>query len=235
MKQQHFYIETYAKKLVDKGLFTPSIGLRDGKMGIAITLFHLHNMIQNSTYKNIANDLIDDVYKSLSEKTPYSFANGLFGIGSGIQYVINCEFVDGNSDEILCDVDAVARRIIDSREIKEDHLEEVVFGIAYYFYHRLNGKTRKQRINQSITLKNKEFLIYLIDWIEEILKASKNMKNFNDAYFLLCYLQQLNVFNSKVEKLMTLCLQKIIDFNIPISNNYELLGIIYLKPIKIWI
>ena len=86
-----------------------------------------------------------------------------------------------------------------------------------------------------LTLKFKEYLIYLIDWIEELLLKMKEKDDYNDAYFLLCRLHRLDVFNHKIERMMCLCLRKLIDFNCRISDPYELLGIESLKILKPWI
>lgn len=85
-----------------------------------------------------------------------------------------------------------------------------------------------------IVLKLKEYLIYLIDWMEELIQKTTDKQEYNDAYFLLARLHKLNVFNHKVEKLSAVCLRKMIDFNCRITDGYELLGIPSLKALKPW-
>jgi len=86
-----------------------------------------------------------------------------------------------------------------------------------------------------LTLSLKEYLIYLIDWIDELLLKTNEKQDFNSVYFLLCRLQTLNLLNFKVEKMINYCLQKIMKFNYQFIDNYELLGINHLKALKLWI
>ena len=112
-------------------------------------------------------------------------------------------------------------------------IDNGVCGVGYYLYRRLKNKPDNDK--SMLTLKFKEYLIYLIDWIEELLLKTKEKDDYNDAYFLLCRLHRLDVFNHKIERMMGFCLRKLIDFNCRISDPYELLGIESLKILKSWI
>lgn len=48
-----------------------------------------------------------------------------------------------------------------------------------------------------VVLKLKEYLIYLTDWIGELILKTMDKQEYNDAYFLLVRLHKLNVFNLK--------------------------------------
>lgn len=202
-------------------------------MGIAIYLFHISQMTQNEKYKDEAFELIDAIYKKMSLKSPFFFDSGLLGIGCGIEYIIHNGFVDANRDEVLSEIDTVAKNIIDSRPIDNLSLKNGVCGIGYYLLVRLNNRTNN---NDFMTvLKLKEYLIYLIDWIESLLLKTTLREDYDDTYFLLARLHNLNVFNHKVENLITFCLQKTVYFNSLMIDNYDLLGINLLKTLKQWI
>lgn len=228
----HIFLKGYTERLIEKGKCLPGIGLWDGKMGIAIYLFHLARITQNEKYKDEASELIDAVYEELSLDIPLTFDNGLLGVGCGFDYIISQGFVDADSDEILSEIDLLVRNIIDARLIGSLSFDKGVCGVGYYLYYRL--KKRPDDDDSMVVLKLKEYLIYLIDWVEDLLPTTTDKQEYNDAYFLLARLHKLNVFNHKVEKLLAICSRKIIDFNCPITDNYELLGIDSLKILKPW-
>ncbi len=227
------FLQRYAEWLMKKNNSNPLLGLWDGKMGIAITFFHLSGLTKNKMYEIEANNMIDEVYNSLTHNIAFDFANGLLGIGCGFEYIINKGFAEGDSDEILSEIDAVVRSIIDGRPIDSLDIGEGVCGVGYYLYCRLRNKKENDEI--LITLRLKEYLIYLIDWIEELLMKTNKTSECNDVYFLLCRFQKLDVFNFKVNRLITLCLQKMMEGDCGVQDHYELMGIQSLKLLKPWI
>jgi|LSQX01.2.fsa_nt_gb hypothetical protein len=229
------FFGTTAKRFVDRGKNTFDIGLWNGKMGIAIYLLHLSRIMHNNEYEFQANDLIDAVFSDISNKVPVYFADGLLGIGCGVEYIIDKGFVEGDSDEILKEIDQMVKNIIDMRPTDLDSLDidKGVCGVGCYLYYRLRKKSKN---DESITtLKLKEYLIYLIDWMEELLLKTNKIKEYNDAYFLLCLFLDLDVLNHKVEKMIGFCLQNMNDEDYPLQDHYELLGIRSLKMLKPWI
>lgn len=232
MDKEYKLLKGYTESLIEKGRCLSDIGLWNGKMGIAIYLLHLARITQDEKYENLASELTDAVYGQISLGLPFCFDNGLLGIGCGFEHIIHNGFADADRDEILSEIDAVAINIIDSRPIDNLSLEKGVCGIGCYLYHRL--KKRPDENNSMIVLKLKEYLIYLIDWMEELIQKTTDKQEYNDAYFLLARLHKLDVFNHKVEKLSAVCLRKMIDFNCRITDGYELLGIPSLKALKPW-
>ncbi|WP_053826191.1 lanthionine synthetase LanC family protein [Lascolabacillus massiliensis] len=227
------FLDGYTDRLIEEGKKTTEIGLWDGKTGIAIYLLHIAEITGNEKYKDIASEFIGTVHEMISIEIPYYFDNGLLGIGCGFDYIISNGYAEGNSDVILSDIDLLARNIIDSRCISDFSFDKGVCGIGFYLYNRL--KSRMADDETMIDLKLKEYIIYLIDWIEELIMKITDKQEYNDAYFLLTRLQKLNIFNYKVEKLSSICLQKMIDLNCDITDNYDLLGIPSLKILKLWI
>lgn len=233
--QDFSFLQSYAESLVEKGSSIPGLGLWDGKMGIAITLYHLSKLMQQNEYGERANGMIDEIYGDLTSSTSYFFSDGLIGIGCGTEYLISNGFVEGDSDEVLSEIDQEARNIIDYRptDLKSLKIGKGICGVGCYLYYRLRDKPKND--DSMITLKLKEYLIYLIDWIEELLLEGSEKTVHSNVYFLLCMLHELDVFNFKVEKLAASCLQKMMDDNCHAQDHYELLNIFYLKVLKPWI
>ena len=233
MEEQYLFLKNYTDRLIEKGKCFPDIGLWNGKMGLSVYLLHLARITGNENYESLASEFIDLIYEQLSDRIPFSYAEGLLGIGCGIEYIIEHGFIEGDSDEILAEIDVIALNIINARSMQYLILNNGVCGVGYYLYRRL--KKKPDNDENMITLKLKEYLIYLIDWVEELLLKTKDKNDYNDVYFLLCRLHKLDVLNYKTEKMMSFCLRKLVDLNIPVSDRYELLGIESLKILKPWI
>ncbi|WP_286845416.1 lanthionine synthetase LanC family protein [Proteiniphilum sp. UBA5346] len=227
------FLQSYGQLLIKKSISIVELGLWNGKMGMAITLFHLFRITKKPEYEMQANDLIEEIYGSISNSIPFHFADGLLGIGCGFEYIVGKGFVEGDSDEILLEIDQITKNMIDFRPMDSLDIGKGVCGVGCYLYYRLRNKLGNDE--SMTTLKLKEYLIYLIDWIEELLLKTKEKTDYNDVYCLFCRFRELDVFNYKVEKLATFCLEKMLDSNCLIQDNYDLLGIQSLKVLKPWI
>ena len=80
------------------GLFEKKIGLLDGQMGMSIFFFYYSRYTDNSIYANFASELLDNVCVNLSYKTPITFADGLCGIGWGIELLKKEKFIDADTE-----------------------------------------------------------------------------------------------------------------------------------------
>lgn len=233
MNEKYLFLNSYTEYLAQQGNDIQDIGLWNGKMGIAIYLLHFSRLVHSEKYENEAIKLIDAVYEKLSFETPFFFESGLLGIGCGFEYIIQNGFAEADRDEVLLEIDLMVRNLIDSRAVGDLSLKRGACGVGYYLFCRLTNRNIE---NESmVVLKLKEYLIYYIDWLEDLLQETTNNDDYNDLYSLLSLLHELNVFNHKVEKLLDICLKKMIQIHSPINDNYYLLGIDSLKILKPWI
>ena len=103
-------------------------------------------------------------------------------------------------------MDSLVYQAINCRVLSGLKIEDGVCGLAYYLYFRL--RKRKELHNISV-LRNKEHLIYLIDWIADLLPVTKHLSTLYEVFFILCQLHTLNVLNTKVERLIEYCSKEI--------------------------
>ena len=85
-----------------------SISLLEGKMGIAIFLYHYGRYSGNNQYSDIADELLSSVYNSIdsdSNELDISFDQGIAGFAWAIRYLINKGFAEGDPDELLSEVE----------------------------------------------------------------------------------------------------------------------------------
>lgn len=132
---------TLLKEIADhhilRGLFCQEQGLWKGKMGMSVFFFLLSRHTANRWYEEFACELLDDVCNNLSQYCSVTFDEGFCGIGWAIEFLKKEEFVEGDTDEILEEVDKkVMER--DVRRITDLSLETGLSGIAAYVRSRLD-------------------------------------------------------------------------------------------------
>lgn len=113
-------------------------GLINGKMGMAIFFFLYARYKHSEFYEEFAGELIDDICEDIHTSIPVNLRDGLCGIGWGIEYLVQHRYIEGNTDEILEDIDA---RIMerDLRRITDFSLETGLEGIIWYALIRLTS------------------------------------------------------------------------------------------------
>ena len=122
-----------------RGLFCREVGLWEGKTGMSLFFFLLSRHTGNRWYEEFAGELLDDVCSNLSLHSSITFSDGLCGIGWAIEFLKKHGFIEGNTDEILEEVD---RKVMerDVRRIMDSDLETGLAGIAAYVRSRLESE-----------------------------------------------------------------------------------------------
>lgn len=133
---------TFNEKIIHSFLFK-AFSLKDmsffnGKIGIAISLFHYGKHTQNNIYIDFANDLIDGYLANVDKRIGFSFVSGLSGIGWAIEYLIQHKLVEGISHEACKDIDDFIMSV-NIRRMTNISLEEGMEGILHYILARIKG------------------------------------------------------------------------------------------------
>jgi hypothetical protein len=153
---EHSLLPRIARHLMLHAGFIPDTGLYHGKMGIVLFFAHCGRYSGNSLYGDFAGELLEDIYEDIHAGTPADFENGLCGIGWGIEYLLQNGFMEGDSDEVLSEID---RKIMerDIRRIADQSFRTGLAGISCYIQKRLASPYRSSR--------EKPFDgVYLTDW-----------------------------------------------------------------------
>jgi hypothetical protein len=199
-------------RLADVLLLNASItdnpGLLNGKMGIAIFLYHFARRKGIEMYSTYAGELIDEIYEGVSTQTPVDFADGLTGIGWGIEYLVRNGFVEADTDEALSEIDNSIYRSMFQQPLLTENGNDL-FGYGFYYLSRLLG--RENEDDNLNTLIKKQQLIYLTDECERLLILKRyldfNIKSLsvgtiNSIAWFLLEMHKLNLFPLKVDKLL---------------------------------
>jgi hypothetical protein len=207
-------LQRIANVLLLNGSFTDNLGLLNGKMGIAIFFFHYARYTGNKIYEDYAGELIDEIYEEINLSTPAGFANGLTGIGWGIEYLVQNGFVEADTDEALEEIDnRIYQNMFNSPILLES--EDDIFGYGLYNLARL--KNREEDDENITTLNIKATIIHLIDECERIIIHNRFLeynikciaiKPLLSVLYFLSEINQIDVFPYKVLK----CLRYIPPF-----------------------
>ena len=118
--------------------FLGDLSLFHGRMGIILFFAHYARATQSKHYEDFAGYLLDELYEEIHEDLPVNLENGLCGIGWGIEYLVQQGFMEGNTDEILADIDRKVMEI-DPLRMTDLSFRRGLAGIAFYVIARLNA------------------------------------------------------------------------------------------------
>lgn len=90
-----------ADMLLLNGTLTECPGLAHGKMGIAIFFFHYSEFTGNTLYADYAMDVIGEMISQIHVNSPAEYEKGIAGIGVGIDYLIQNNFL--NTEDDICE------------------------------------------------------------------------------------------------------------------------------------
>lgn len=174
----------------------------EGAMQQAITLFRESRQSKDPAQHTMAEQTLEKILDQCDAGVSFSYADGLCGIGVGVEYLLQEGYVEGDANEVLGHFDALLFRIITARPAIDTSIAHGMLGIAYYLYYRLKAQSTSDAPQ---VLHLKEHLIYLIDWIGDTLQDPIKDKNLYEFWFILMLLLQLDVFNAKILNLLNYC------------------------------
>ena len=158
-------IETQLQKLSDE--CAKNFGLHNGKTGLCICYFLLAKITGNKAYETNARILLDELSDNIGRVEELDFENGLAGIGWGIEWLVQNNFVDANTDEVLEDLDDELYKSVVYAKAASLSLQNGTLGKAMFFYKRLMAQNHGTERYRSLC--NQECLVLLTDEINETL------------------------------------------------------------------
>jgi len=133
--------------LLINGGFLKNPGLYAGEMGLVLFFFHYSRYTQNDLYADYGFELLEKIQNGIHQKTSINYRNGLAGIGSAVEYLVQNDFIEADTDEILEDFD---QRIFFSFDLSRLSIEEIK-DVGYYAAWRIFGTGKqKDMIKQTV-------------------------------------------------------------------------------------
>lgn len=136
-----------------------NIDLGFGKTGIAIYLFHLSKITHNEKYTIVAKSILDEIVDKVDSIYSDDIINGIAGIGIAANHLIVNNFVRGDINTILHDIDnRLFRNLLYSKYYNKYTISTQI-QLLYYFTVRL----RIQKKNSELDYLYKEIIIHTIN------------------------------------------------------------------------
>ncbi|MDR8393837.1 hypothetical protein NC796_21975 [Aliifodinibius sp. S!AR15-10] len=147
-------------------------GLLKGKMGISLYFYHLSRATRSEDHRQQADAILDEVYEQVSSGgATMDFQNGLAGIAWAIEHLVQQQFVEADTDQILKDVDnKIYKRLASSSKIPLGILNGRL-GYMLYIFSRLQG--RDQPIDSSYNYILKKLLIDQVNHVGQMVEERK--------------------------------------------------------------
>lgn len=144
MEHRFTYEQRLLHQLVLHGNDTPARGLMDGQMGIVLVLSEYVRARKLRPLKTAVNFLLDQVLDNLSTEMPLEFANGLTGIGWGVEYLLKNKFQRGQGADICAAID---QKLMQQNILRQTDLsvEKGFEGWLHYIIAHLQGAQKDGR------------------------------------------------------------------------------------------
>ncbi len=187
---------------------TDNPGLFNGKMGICIFLFWAGRKKNYPKYNDLAESLIDQILESLGDNLiQIDLENGLAGIACGIEHLVQHNFLDGETDDILSEIDDKIFQFLTNNIKLLVDIRNGLLGYGFYLLMRLHYKEINKLSNRDFLLKR--LLITVVNRLYELLEENEELFKepirFDITWnlpLLLIFLSEvriLNIYNRKVD------------------------------------
>ena len=144
-------IQSQIKEISDillmNGGFLNNPGLYTGEFGLVLFFTRYARFTQNEMYSDYAYDLIEKIQKRIDLDTSINYIQGLTGIGSAFEYLVQNGFIEADIDEVLEDFD---KRIFLAYNPQHLSVEEII-DVGCYALWRMSGNSiHKKMIRYTI-------------------------------------------------------------------------------------
>ena len=172
---------------------TLELGLGDGRMNLVLFFYACEYYYNSESYGLLADDLLSDIYEDVGQYSKLDLS-GLYGVGCGIEFLIQFGIVQGDTDVILAELDMKT-------------VEQIPFII----------------INSDLLFKYEGYILYIMCRLIAPRKENNDFYPFGKCYLeeIKKVIQQIN-FKDK-ENIFTLFVKYMDGINIKFNWNEVLL------------
>lgn len=126
--------------------FSSVLGLFHGKMGVVLFFANYSHFTKELLYDDFCSELLDEVCLEMHDSLPIDFENGLCGIAWGIDYLLKNQFLEGDSNDVLAEIDQkIMER--DPLRITDFSFKTGLMGILYYVLCRYSNNENVQTLD----------------------------------------------------------------------------------------
>jgi lantibiotic modifying enzyme len=195
---------------------TVNIGTMGGKTGIALFFFYYAQLTMEERHVDFAHQLISEIFEEINKDyTIHTFAGGLAGVGWMMEHLVQNDFVEADTDEILESLDPFLQKALtyDIEKGNYDFLHGAV-GTGIYFLSRFPKKDSETRLRELVdyldNLKHEPREIKDAFAWESVLDHEKGTRGYNlslshgisSIIVFLGKLLEKGIYTEKVSKLL---------------------------------
>ena len=214
------YLQRISNILLINGGYLGNPGLYSGEMGLVLFFFRYARFIENELYSNYALNLFKKVTNSIYVNTPINYKQGITGIGSAIEYLVQEGYLDFDTDELLEDFDDRIFSIPNLHPLSYEEIE----GIGNYTIWRIKGsKSKKDFLLNTLLppfidgmdewLTGRNLSNQTVSCISEMIRDENRMNLYDQPTFSIsnrfdCWHNQYYPFTTTSEQLMERFIKK---------------------------
>lgn len=123
-----------------------NIGLANGRMGIALHMYHASQTLACKSYRDLADNLIESILRDLETCQDMLFFNGITGISMGLSSLIRDKFIEPEANDLFIDMDRKMYLEARQRKINDFAEDFSVFSFGLYLLNRSTNTNLKMGI-----------------------------------------------------------------------------------------
>lgn len=136
-KNKDISLRQIANHLIINSSFLTDISLYHGKTGIVLFFYNYARYTKNPVYDEFAGELLEEIFNEIHDNIGIDFENGLSGIGWGILYLLENQFITGDPNDILEEIDMKMMEV-NLQRVRNCSLERGIAGFSVYLSYRLS-------------------------------------------------------------------------------------------------
>ena len=212
-------------------------GLACGKMGLCIYLFYLYRWGENDEYLKVADKLLDEIIADMPNNKDISVEKGLAGIGLGLSHLVKEEFLKGDINDVLEEVDSHIFKSIAFLNTDESFFSKPsLLHLIFYFYkrHTEQRSADSKYLYQELIIKMTEMFQNNLPADFFIEQSTFAVQNYQPPIllFVLSKVFELNIYNQRLTKIIEEYIG-ILLASIPLlhaNRLFLLFGLLCIKP-----
>jgi hypothetical protein len=171
-----------------------NLGILEGRMGIAIFFYKYARFSQDNIYSEVADELLDSVIEEVNNIPDLSFDQGAIGIAWGIRYLIRHDFIEGNPEEVLLDIENLF-----FNRYRNDLISKIpVSAIGLYLHSMLQDVTDANKYEQYIECALRKYDFYFLS----LPNIPKSINYINSALLFLSTLEKYDKYKAWVDRII---------------------------------
>lgn len=208
--ESEVFLKNIAIQLVLKNGCMSDVGLKKGKMGVVLFLFHYAMYTDNDIFSDFADLILDSLVDELSQvELLTNLSSGLVGIGWAIEYLYQNGFLQEDTNELLEEIDYKVMEISFTR-MQDLNLDWGLGGIVRYLLARLYTVKRENKKNPF----NDAYLFEVYSRLKIIIEGRIEESDSIDAFveFILFYEDAASIRKPSIYDIAFLSLLKDYEF-----------------------